>query len=60
LSRGGIVMMVVILTLVWGGFVGVLAVAMARERQGRRERAGQKDGTMTEPGGQAPPDQGGD
>ncbi len=40
MSRGGLVMMVVILALVWGGFAGALTAAILRERR-RGEAAGE-------------------
>ena len=33
MSRGGIIMMVVILTLVWGGFAASVVAAMIHERR---------------------------
>ncbi|MCZ6746112.1 MAG: hypothetical protein O7C74_02720 [Acidobacteria bacterium] len=60
MSRGGLVMMLVILTLVWGGFALAIGVAMVQERRGRRKGSGQGGGAIPAPGREMPPDQEGD
>lgn len=60
MSRGGLVMMLVILTLVWGGFAVAVGVAMVQERRGRQSGTGQGAGATPAPGRKMPPDLGGE
>ncbi len=54
------VMMVVILTLVWGGFAVAIGVAMVQERRGRQSGTEKGAGARPAPGRKMPPDQGGE
>ena len=53
MSRGGMIMMVLVLTLVWGGFGAALVVAMIHERK-KDDAAGRVDAggetAVAEPG----------
>lgn len=60
MSRGGVVMMLLILTLVWGGFALAIGMAMVQEGRSRREGTRQMNGAIPAPGREMPPDQGGD
>lgn len=60
MSRSGMVMMAVILTLVWGGFAVSLGVAMIQERRGRRPGNGQGDEAVPAPVRIMPQDHEGD
>jgi hypothetical protein len=53
-------MMLLILTLVWGGFALAIGMAMVQEGRSRREGTRQMNGAIPAPGREMPPDQGGD
>ena len=52
MSTGGVIMMVLVLTLVWGGFAAAVVVAMVHER--RKMRSAEELDAGREPGAERP------